>query len=465
MVAPGPYAPCRTRPGAKDPRESQPLEPPIADRLGDVRGAHRRVAGEIGDRARHLEHPVIGARRQRQPRHRLRQQCRALGVRARNGRRPRAAAAARSRMRWRSTWRSRAALVAPADDAAGLGRRAVAGRHRATRQGLGRDCRHVDPEVDAIEQRARRSGPGSARSGRACSDSARSRARASRRGRDSSPRRAGTRPETCSAGRRARCGSRRLRAARAAPRARGGPTRAVRRGTARRGARARSRRAAGRCRRRPAPRRLAVWCGARNGRRPRPRTQKRPASEASAATSSASSSDKRRQQTGQALRQHRLAGSRRADHQQAVRAGGRDLERALGRRLAAHVGEVGVARGVASAASGAPAASGASGAWPVRCPHTASSVAAGWTTASRMQRRLAGAGRGQDERAAVAARGQRHRQRAADRAQRAGQRELAGELAARRARLRAAVRSRPGCPGRSAGRSGRSSSAGRPGRG
>ena len=52
----------------------------------------------------------------------------------------------------------------------------------------------------------------------------------------------------------------------------------------------------------------------------------------------------RRQQAGQALRQHRLAGAGRADHQQIVAAGGRDLERALGRLLALDVAQVGIGR-------------------------------------------------------------------------------------------------------------------------
>jgi hypothetical protein len=35
--------------------------PPILDRLGDMRMAYRRVPGQICDRARNLEHPVIRA--------------------------------------------------------------------------------------------------------------------------------------------------------------------------------------------------------------------------------------------------------------------------------------------------------------------------------------------------------------------------------------------------------------------
>ena len=63
----------------------------------------------------------------------------------------------------------------------------------------------------------------------------------------------------------------------------------------------------------------------------------------------------RRQQRRQALREHRLAGAGRSDEQQAVPAGGRDLQRALGLRLAAHVAQIGVAarRAPASAASSA----------------------------------------------------------------------------------------------------------------
>ena len=51
----------------------------------------------------------------------------------------------------------------------------------------------------------------------------------------------------------------------------------------------------------------------------------------------------RRQDRGQPLRQHRLAGARRAAHQQVVAAGGGDLERALGVLLALDVPEVGEA--------------------------------------------------------------------------------------------------------------------------
>lgn len=49
----------------------------------------------------------------------------------------------------------------------------------------------------------------------------------------------------------------------------------------------------------------------------------------------------RRQDAGQPLRQHRLAGARRADHEEVVISSRGDLERALGRLLALDVGEVG----------------------------------------------------------------------------------------------------------------------------
>ena len=62
----------------------------------------------------------------------------------------------------------------------------------------------------------------------------------------------------------------------------------------------------------------------------------------------------RRQQRGQPLREHRLAGAGRPDQQQRVRAGRGDLERALRVRLAAHVGQVGDASGAAAAAPRPP---------------------------------------------------------------------------------------------------------------
>ena len=65
----------------------------------------------------------------------------------------------------------------------------------------------------------------------------------------------------------------------------------------------------------------------------------------------------RRQDRGQALRQHGLPRTRRPDHQEIVAAGRSDLQRALGALLALDVAQVGqVARGPARCA--APAATG-----------------------------------------------------------------------------------------------------------
>src|ERR1700675_823509 len=50
----------------------------------------------------------------------------------------------------------------------------------------------------------------------------------------------------------------------------------------------------------------------------------------------------RRQNAGQARREHRLAAAGRADHDKAVAARGGNLERALGVRLAFNVGEIGI---------------------------------------------------------------------------------------------------------------------------
>src|SRR5574340_1535919 len=56
------------------------LRAPIVHRLGHVGGADVRAAGQIGDGARDLQHPVVGARRQPESRSRLFQQLGAGGV-------------------------------------------------------------------------------------------------------------------------------------------------------------------------------------------------------------------------------------------------------------------------------------------------------------------------------------------------------------------------------------------------
>ncbi len=69
----------------------------------------------------------------------------------------------------------------------------------------------------------------------------------------------------------------------------------------------------------------------------------------------------RREQAGQAAREHRLADTGRPDHQQVVPARGGELERTPRERLAAHVGEIGrvgrpraLRAGVATGSSSSP---------------------------------------------------------------------------------------------------------------
>ncbi len=128
----------------------------------------------------------------------------------------------------------------------------------------------------------------------------------------------------------------------------------------------------------------------------------------------------RRQQARQALRQHRLARSRRADHQQVVAASGRDLERALRRLLALDVGEV--ERGAALLGDLRLG----------RREHLASLEVVDQRQQRRRRqdlavrpRRLAAIRLGADEAAAFAVRRDRRRQHARDRGDLAVERELA----------------------------------------
>jgi hypothetical protein len=119
-----------------------------------------------------------------------------------------------------------------------------------------------------------------------------------------------------------------------------------RRGTARRRARARSRPAAAVSRRPPAPRRWPYGAarapGGRARSRPAPRCCPRPAP--ASAPRPGPLLRPAAAEARQPLRQHRLAAARRAHHQQAVLAGGGDLERALGRSLALDVAQIGSGR-------------------------------------------------------------------------------------------------------------------------
>ena len=171
----------------------------------------------------------------------------------------------------------------------------------------------------------------------------------------------------------------------------------------------------------------ALWCGARYGRSPQRAASNPPLeTEWIAATSSASASRQRRQDAGEARREHRLAGARRTDHQHAVRAGRGDFERALRLLLALHVAEVGVGRAAASAFARVRASSGAS---PARCATPRAACAPAGCARLRRARPRRVAFR-QHESASGGARRQRHGERAAHRAQLAGERELARELVA-----------------------------------
>ena len=141
----------------------------------------------------------------------------------------------------------------------------------------------------------------------------------------------------------------------------------------------------------------------------------------------------RRQQSGQTLREHRLACARRADQQHAVRAGRCDLERSLCRRLSTHVGEV-ERRAVCRRDPACGERRERRAAREVR--------AHGEQIRRRKHDEVANEGgflrarRGQHEGAAITARTERHRQRASNASQSAGQRELAGELDVRERRRR-----------------------------
>ena len=315
---------------------------------------------------------MIGARGQRQPRHRLREERGAGGVGHAVGF-DFARGQAGVGLPLPAICRARAAVASSQAAAVpSVPRRACSSRGPPARP----------PPAPAPRCRGRcdraavpRPGRDSARSAPACTGSARSRGRASRRDRDSSRRRTGTRPGTCSAAPRARCGSRRLRAARAAPRARGGPTPAIRRGTGLRDARAKSRRAADRCRRRPA--RPRSPCDAARETAACPRSQAKSGRRARRSPRwRAPRLGERGQDAGQALREHRLAGAGRADHQQTVRARRGDHECALGLRPG-RGRRPGRAGGRRSAGGSGCAASAANGSRPARCAHTASSDGAG----------------------------------------------------------------------------------------
>src|SRR6516164_557908 len=57
------------------------IETPITDCFGNMRCAHVRTLREVGDRARHLEHAVIGPRGERKAAHRLHEQTLPFAIR------------------------------------------------------------------------------------------------------------------------------------------------------------------------------------------------------------------------------------------------------------------------------------------------------------------------------------------------------------------------------------------------
>ena len=166
--------------------------------------------------------------------------------------------------------------------------------------------------------------------------------RDSRSGRGSSRPPAGSAPDSAHGHWRAPPPPRRSRSAGASCPAPCAGIPAARPGTARPDAPARLRRASLSGRRPPAPpsRRNDADCGTAASRLMAPSSSS-PASELHHGNLQRLARVQRRQQAGQALRQHRLARARRPDHQEVVAAGGGDLQRPLGALLALHVLQVG----------------------------------------------------------------------------------------------------------------------------
>ena len=90
------------------PRELEP--PPVADRLGHVACGDRLHAREVGDRARELEHAMVGARREPQPGDRLLEQ-RLPGGSARQWRSTSFVPSSTLGLPCRASWRARAAAT------------------------------------------------------------------------------------------------------------------------------------------------------------------------------------------------------------------------------------------------------------------------------------------------------------------------------------------------------------------
>lgn len=68
------------RPDDSAPDSETGVKPAILDRLGDVRGADRRLPGEVGDGARDAQHTVIRPCGEHEPRQRVAKELVALLV-------------------------------------------------------------------------------------------------------------------------------------------------------------------------------------------------------------------------------------------------------------------------------------------------------------------------------------------------------------------------------------------------
>ena len=178
---------------------------PVLHRLRDMPGAQPFRALQVGDRARHPQRPVQHAGRAAQAAHGLPQQLPPARPARNDGPAPR-----RPRPRWACPDVPIAAHGRP-----GPARAPPARPPRRPVQVFRGHRRQAQMQVDAVQQ-GRRRGPRSAPPGRACRRRPAPDVRATRRGKDSWPRPAGSGPETAPCAWPARSAPGRFPAARAA---------------------------------------------------------------------------------------------------------------------------------------------------------------------------------------------------------------------------------------------------------